>query len=131
MKWLLDTNVLIHAQRGHPENVRARLMQLSPYDIAISAITIAELWYGAARTPDPLKKKTLWRRFVEPFLILPFDAAAAELHGELRHSLRQHPIGERDLIIACTALSNDLTLASANTTEFERVPGLRLENWTG
>jgi tRNA(fMet)-specific endonuclease VapC len=51
--WLLDTNVLIHAVRGRPPGVRAHLQQQSPDDVAVSSITIAELWYGAERVAAP------------------------------------------------------------------------------
>src|SRR5207237_10452349 len=130
MTWLLDTNALIQAQRGYPESVFARLSRVSPDDVATSSISIAELWYGAAKHAEPERKQKRWRRFLEPFTVLPFDRAASELHGELRHTLRRQPIGERDLLIACIALDHDLTLVSANLREFSRVPNLRVEDWS-
>ncbi len=130
MRWLLDTNVLIQAHRGDPAVVRGRLARISPEDMAVSAITVAELWYGAAKTPDPERKRSMWRRFLESFTVLPFDRASGELHGDLRYALRRQPIGERDLLIACTALSNRLTLVTANMAELGRVPGLRVEDWS-
>jgi tRNA(fMet)-specific endonuclease VapC len=128
--WLLDTNVLIHAQRGHPAHVTAQLSHISPDEVAISSVTVAELWYGAAKSPDPERKKKAWLRVLAAFAVLPFDRASAELHGELRHALRKHQIGERDLLIACIALANDLTLVSTNVGEFGRVPGLHVEDWS-
>jgi len=127
--WLLDTNVLIHAQRGRPEAVRRRLQAASPDDVAISTITVAELWYGIARSDDPDAKRENWSRFLAPFDVLSFDRAAAELHGGLRFALRHHPIGERDLLIAAVALANDLAVVTANIGEFRRVPGLHVEDW--
>jgi tRNA(fMet)-specific endonuclease VapC len=127
--WLLDTNVLIHAQRGRPEPVRRRLRTISPESAVISTVSIAELWYGIARSDDPDRKRELWSRFLTPFDVLAFDRAAAELHGGLRFALGRHPIGERDLLIAAIALANDLTVVTANTREFRRVPGLRVEDW--
>lgn len=129
MTWLLDTNVLIHAQRGRPETVRRRLRAVSPDDVVISTVTVAELWYGIARSADPDRKRELWSRFLTPFDVLAFDRAAAEAHGGLRFALRHHPIGERDLLIAAIALANDLTVVTGNTREFRRVPGLRVEDW--
>jgi tRNA(fMet)-specific endonuclease VapC len=128
--WLLDTNVLIHAQRGHPASVLARLVEASPDDVATSSVSIAELWYGAAKSTEPGRKQKLWRRFLEPISVLPFDREAGELHGELRQALRRQPIGERDLLIACIALTHDLTLVTANTREFIHVPDLRVEDWS-
>lgn len=127
---LLDTNVLIHAQRGRPETVRRRLREASPGDLAICSVTVAELWYGAARSTDPDRKRTLWSRFLAPYEVLPFDRAAAELHGELRFALRHYPIGERDLLIAAIARTNERTLVTDNLSEFRRVPGLRVESWS-
>jgi len=130
LTWLLDTNVLIHAQRGRPAAVSKRLVSLSPDDLVISAVTVAELWYGIAKNADPERKRTLWNRFLEPFTIVPFDRAAAEEHGRVRHLLRYKPIGERDLFIAAIALANSFTLVTSNLAEFSRVPDLVVENWT-
>ncbi|HSW31652.1 MAG TPA: type II toxin-antitoxin system VapC family toxin [Longimicrobiales bacterium] len=129
MIWLLDTNVLIHAQRGRPEAVRRRLRAVSPDDVVISTITVAELWYGIARSDDPDRKRESWARFLAAFDVRAFDRAAAELHGGLRFALRHQPIGERDLLIAAIALANDLAVVTANTGEFRRVPGLHVEDW--
>lgn len=129
MTWLLDTNVLIHAQRGRPESVRRRLREVAPQAVVISAVTVAELWYGIQRSGDPERKRESWSRFLAPFDVLAFDRPAAELHGGLRFELRHQPIGERDLLIAATALANDLTVVTGNTREFRRVPGLRVEDW--
>ncbi|MBI4408580.1 MAG: type II toxin-antitoxin system VapC family toxin [Gemmatimonadetes bacterium] len=130
MTWLLDTNVLIDAARGWPAPVRRRLSTVSPDDVAISAVSAAELWYGALKAQDPKEKRALWTRVLEPYTVLPFDRAAAERHAELRHGLKQRPIGERDLFIAAIAAANDLTLVTRNTAEFSRVPGLAVEDWS-
>jgi tRNA(fMet)-specific endonuclease VapC len=70
--------------------------------------------------------------FLAPFHLLPFDARAAERYVEARCALEAagRPIGERDLIIAATALSHGLTIVSSNTREFGRVPGLSVEDWS-
>lgn len=130
MTWLLDTNVLIHAQRGRPSAVRVRLQSRSPEDMAISAISIAELWYGAAKHADPAGKRELWKRYLEPYATHTFDRSAAEIHGDLRFRLRHNPIGDRDLLIAAIALANGLVLVTNNTREFNRVSELRVEDWT-
>jgi tRNA(fMet)-specific endonuclease VapC len=130
MKWLLDTNVLIHAARGKPAAVRRRLRETSPDDICISAVTVAELLYGAERSPDPAARRSAWREYFAPYAILPFDQAAAERHARLRFAMRHEPIGERDLIIAATALSYGLVVVTANRREFARVPELEVEDWS-
>jgi tRNA(fMet)-specific endonuclease VapC len=128
--WLLDTNVLIHAVRGRPAGVRARLQQQSPDDVAVSSITVAELWYGAEKSSSPTRKREAWTAVIEPFQVIAFDRDAAEHHARIRHQLRHRPIGERDLLIAAIALAHDLTLVTHNANEFSRVPRLRVEDWT-
>ncbi len=130
MRWLLDTNVLIHAQRGTPPAVRRRLQEQSPDDLALSAVTIAELWYGALRSADPDLKRRLWSRAVAPYEVLPFGRETAETHAELRFELRHAPIGERDLLIAATAVAHGLIVVTGNTAEFSRIRALEVEDWT-
>jgi tRNA(fMet)-specific endonuclease VapC len=127
--WLLDTNVLIHAVRGRPPGVRAHLQRQGPDDIAVSSITVAELWYGAEKSVSPARKREAWRTVIAPFLVIPFDRDAAEQHARIRYLLRHKPIGERDLLIASIALAHDLTLVTHNAAEFSRVPRLRVEDW--
>jgi tRNA(fMet)-specific endonuclease VapC len=131
MTWLLDTNVLIHAQRGRPQAVRLHLRSRSPEDIATSAISIADLWYGAAKHADPASKRELLKQYLEPDAVHTFDKSAAEIHGDLRYHLRHDPIGHRDSSIAAIALGNDLTLVPNNTREFERVPELNDSSMQG
>ena len=130
MIWLLDTNVLIHAVRGRPPRVRERLQQQSPDDVAVSSVTVAELWYGAEKSADPERKREAWATVLAPFQVVGFDRGAAEHHARIRYLLRRRPIGERDLLIASIALASDLTLVTHNAAEFSRVPKLRLEDWT-
>lgn len=129
MIWLLDTNVLIHAVRGRPPGVRERLRQESPDDVAVSSVTVAELWYGAEKSVDPDRKREAWTTVLAPFQVVAFDRGAAEHHARIRYLLRRRPIGERDLLIASIALASDLTLVTHNATEFSRVPELRIEDW--
>jgi tRNA(fMet)-specific endonuclease VapC len=129
--WLLDTNVLIHAVRGRPPAVRAQLQRQSPDDVAVSSITVAELWYGAEKSVSPARRREAWKAVLEPFQIIAFDRDAAEHHARIRYLLRHRPIGERDLLIASIALAHDLTLITHNAAEFSRVPRLRVEDWAG
>jgi len=127
--WLLDTNVLIHAVRGRPPGVRAQLQRQSPEDVAVSSITVAELWYGAEKSLSPARKRDAWRAVMAPFQVIAFDRDAAEHHARIRYLLRHKPIGERDLLIASIAMAHDLTLVTHNAAEFARVPRLRVEDW--
>jgi len=129
VKYLLDTNAVIHAIRGRPETVRSRLSAEGPDRVAVSAVTVAELWYGAEKS-ERTGRHELFEAFLEPYEVLPFDSAAGREHGRLRHRLRHTPIGERDLFIAAIARVAGLTVVTANTGEFSHVPGLALEDWT-
>lgn len=130
MKRLLDTDVVIDAIRGRRTEIRERLQALSPDELAISAITIAELWYGAEGSAEPERTRALFQEFITPFDVLPLDRHAAEHHGRLRHRLRRKPIGERDLLIAAIAVANGLIVATGSVREFGRVPDLVIEEWS-
>jgi len=126
--WLLDTSVIVAVLRHH-QGPRRRLAAVSPDDVRIPSVAVAELAYGAERSADPERAGVVWRAFVEPFAIVPFDGAAAEAHGRLRFALRAQPIGERDLLIAAAAVAHGLTVVTHNAREFRRVPGLAVEEW--
>jgi tRNA(fMet)-specific endonuclease VapC len=126
--WLLDTSVIVAALRRQPAVLR-RLAAASPDAIGIPSVAIAELAYGAERSADPTRAGVVWRAFVEPFEVVAFDRPAAESHGRLRFAMPSQPIGERDLLIAATALAHDLTVVTHHVREFRRVPGLAVEEW--
>jgi tRNA(fMet)-specific endonuclease VapC len=128
--WLVDTNTLIHAVRGRPAQVREELRRRPPSAIAVSAITIAELWYGAEKHSNASAKRAAWASALEPYEVLSFDRAAAEHHARLRYALRHAPIGERDLFIAAIAIARRLIVVTQNTGEFGRVPDLVIQDWT-
>lgn len=125
---LLDTDVIVDVLRRHPA-VSRRLAEASPDDFGIPSVSIAELTYGAERSSNPARAHALWRAFVAPYPIVPFDREAAEHHGRLRFALRHEPIGERDLLIAAIAVAKGLTVATRNVREFGRVPGLQVQEW--
>lgn len=131
MTFLLDTSVCVAALRAH-EPVLQRLAEVGPGAVAVSAMTVAELWYGVLKSRRPESTGPDVRRFLAPVSVLPFDEAAALRHASARRELDAagRPIGERDLVIAATALAQGLTVVTHNRREFERVPGLRVEDWT-
>jgi tRNA(fMet)-specific endonuclease VapC len=130
MEWLLDTNILIFAARNRPQAVRRRFQRMSPDDLAVSTISIAELWYGAEKCDDPPRRRDAWSKFLEPYPVLPFDREAALEHARLRYVLRHRPIGERNLLVAAIASANGLGVVTNNVSEFARVPGLKVEDWS-
>lgn len=128
MKYLLDSNAVIALLKGH-KTFLARLKRRRPGDFAIPAIVAHELYYGAykgARVADNLA-------LIEglQFPILEFDREDARAAGKLRAGLAKGgtPIGPFDVLIAGQATARGLTLVTHNTREFDRVSGLRVEDW--
>lgn len=131
MKCMLDTNIIAYAKNNRPESVLKRLMQYRPEDICISSITLAELEYGVYNSAKPEQNQLALMTFLAGIIVVPFDSDAAREYGIIRAGLKQKGtlIGANDLLIAAHAKSLDLTLVTNNTREFERVEGLKLENW--
>ena len=131
MTYLLDTNICVYALKKRPPGVLRRLRELGPEAVALSVVTVLELRHSAEYATDPDRDHARLDDFLAPLRILPFDREAAELGGRLRARLYREGrrIGELDLLIAAQALASRLVLVSNNLREFERVPGLRTENW--
>ncbi len=130
MRYILDTNAASEALRKPNGRIARKLHRLRPGQVCISAIVACELRYGLSKKPsEKLRNK------IEPFLqaitVLDFPAAAATTYGILRADLqsRGQPISGNDMLIAAHAIHAKLILVTDNVMEFERVPGLKLENW--
>ncbi|MHB1768010.1 MAG: type II toxin-antitoxin system VapC family toxin [Phycisphaerae bacterium] len=130
MKYILDTDICIFALKQRMGVLR-RLLQESPDDVAVSAMTQAELRFGAMKSNQAEKTMAQVDAFLEPLTVLPFDSEAAFKHAEFRYALRSNPIGERDLVIAAVAGANRLTLVTHNARGFARITALNLEDWAG
>ena len=129
MKFLLDTDTCIYILKGRPEFV-TKLKAHTPNEFAVSAMTKAELFFGAlSRYKDAAKRIRDLEAFLEPFAILPFDTDAAGHHATHRVALKSSPIGERDLVIASTALAHRLTVVTHNQREFCRLVKLKTVDW--
>jgi len=132
MGFLIDTSVLIAAERGRC-SLADLVRDLAGESLALAAITASELLHGVHRAIDPnvAEKRS---RFVEYILdlfpVLPFDLETARVHAELWVALQRggQVIGAHDLIIAATARAADYGLITANSAEFQRVPGLTVIN---
>jgi tRNA(fMet)-specific endonuclease VapC len=127
---MLDTNICIYVINSRPAMVLARFRQERLGNIVISSITAAELAFGVAKSGSARNRQAL-EMFLATLEILPFDESAIWHYGDLRTDLerRGQPIGTLDTMIAAHALTSNTILVTNNTREFERVPGLRLENW--
>ena len=128
VRYVLDTDAVVDVLRGR-HRVASRLRDIAPEDVAISSMTLAELLYGALCAGDPARSELAVRRFVEVVRVLAFGRAAAAIHGRIRHGTRQKTIGPNDLVIAATALAAGAAVVTANRREFDRVPGLLVEDW--
>ncbi len=129
-KFLLDTDSVSYALRGHG-NVGERLRSHRPSEICISAITAAELRFGAERKASK-RLHALIDAFIEAVEVAAFDHAAALEFGRLGNILAERgtPIGEFDVLIAAHAVALRCVLVSNNVRHFSKVPGLIVENWT-
>jgi len=128
---MLDTNTCIYIIKQKPFKVFNTFSSLKTGDICISTITLAELAYGVEKSMLVEINKIALAGFTAPLEILHFDEKAAFIYGKLRADLEKQGkiIGAYDLMIAAHAFSEKLTLVTNNTREFERIPGLKLENW--
>ena len=94
-------------------------------------LTVAELWFGAAKSSRPQSTRASVDAFLKPFEVLPFASEAAEEYAAIRLQLEKtgQPIGERDLLIAAIAKARRLTVLTHNVREFSRVADLKVEDW--
>lgn len=126
---MLDTDSVSFALRGQGD-VAARILARRPSEICISALTLAELRYGAARR-NSRKLSELIDVFISNIAVMPFDDLCAAHFGVVASDLadRGSPIGEFDALIAAHAVALELTLVTNNVKHFTRVAGLNVENW--
>jgi tRNA(fMet)-specific endonuclease VapC len=132
VRYLLDTNMCIYAMKHHPGVLR-HMQQVRQDGLCVSAIVAAELSFGVARSAPErqAKNRAALQRFLAAIPVEPWPTEAIWIYGQDRQALKQAgtPIGELDLLIAAHAKAQDLILVTNNTREFERIDGLRLENW--
>ncbi len=129
-RYLLDTNILIYTVKNRPKQVRERFEQ-NEGSLAVSAVSLGELVFGAERSEKPQENLRVIEALIARLELLAFDEAAAYHFGQIRAELfrKGQPIGPFDTMIAAHARSCGLVLVSNNSKEFERVSGLRVENW--
>ena len=132
LKYLLDTNIVIYVIKQRPVEA-LEIFNRHQGRMAISSITLAELVHGAEKSSDVSRNMAVVEDFVSRLAVLAYDDKAAWQYGNIRATLEKvgQPIGVNDLHIAAHARSNGLTLVTNNLREFEKVPGLLLENWVG
>ena len=130
-KYMLDTNVLVMLLRKRSDNITDKIRTFGSGRLFMSAITFAELEYGASHSRDPLRGRTALLRLCTSIPVLSFGMEAAVEYGMIREELTRQSmlIGPNDLLIAAHARSLGMTLVTHNLREFERVEGLSLADW--
>ena len=129
--YLLDTNICIYFLKNKYPALTERLLSCHPSELMISAVTVFELEYGAAKSNWGDKTRNKLAMFLAPFTILPFTADDAIAAGKIRCHLEKCgiPIGPYDVQIAAQAFSRNMTVITHNVSEFSRVPSLKVEDW--
>lgn len=127
---MLDTNIAIYVIKQKPVTALEKFNQHAN-QLCVSNITVAELIHGAEKSQNSQQAFAVVEDFLSRLSILDYDYAAAGHYGDIRANLERKgtPIGVNDLHIAGHARSAGLILVSNNLREFERVEGLRLDNW--
>ena len=131
LKYLLDTNIVIYTMKNRPQRVKRRF-ERHHGRMGISTITLGELVFGAEHSQEVERNLADIEALVARLEVLPFDAKAAYHFGQIRAALYRtgQPIGPYDMMIAGHARALGLILVTNNVKEFERVPGLLLEDWS-
>jgi tRNA(fMet)-specific endonuclease VapC len=127
MPYLLDSDFAIRAMSSHPEAVTS-LRRLAPRHLAISVVTMAEIFEGAFNSPNPSARLGIYRRFLAPFRLITLNEPIVELFAELRSSLRRRGeiIPDFDFLVAATALNYDLTVLTFDQRHYRRIPDLKI-----
>lgn len=130
LRYLLDTNIISDLVRRPAGMAATRIAEVGEDSICTSIVVAAELRYGAVKS-DSKQLSERVALLLSALEVLPLEPPADQHYAEVRHHLARQgiPIGPNDLLIAAHALAADLTLVTANTREFERVPSLRVDNW--
>ena len=130
MKYVLDTNTLIYYFKGIG-NIANQLLATPPNDIGIPTIVLYELEVGIAKSVHPRKRKAQLQEFISLVNIIPFSYAEAKCAADISVKLEKKGslIGPYDILIAASAMANNNILVTHNQREFQRIRGLKLEDW--
>ena len=130
MSYLIDTDILIYLIHGN-RSIDTRIQETQPITKAISIITFGELLYGAKKSTQKEKNLAIIYRLSEVFPIIQVNRSTIEAFSEIKTALdkRGEKIEDFDVLIAATALSMNYILVTNNTKHFQRIDGLKIENW--
>jgi len=130
MKYVLDTNTLIYFFKGLGD-VSKHMLAQSPSELAIPTVVLFELEVGIAKSTSPRKRKSQLQEITALVNVLPFGTAESKSTAQIRVKLEKQglPIGPYDVLIAATALANNMILVTHNQKEFGRIESLKIEDW--
>lgn len=128
-KYLLDTNICVYFLKGQ-FNLDTEIEKAGAENCYISEVTIAEFKFGAENSENKEKNRKTVGEFVSKFTIIPIFTSL-DIYAKEKARLRKKglPLDDFDLLIGATAITNDLTLVSRNISDFERLEGIKIENW--
>jgi tRNA(fMet)-specific endonuclease VapC len=131
MKYLVDTNILIYLMNSKSLKLQNKFTSQSIEEFCVSSITVAELIYGAKKSKKIEKNLNAAIKILSAFQIIDFTSMDAFEYGDIRADLelQGNIIGANDLLIAAQARRLKLVVLTANTKEYGRVKGLKIENW--
>jgi len=129
--YLLDTDILIYSLKGD-EAVQQNLRNHLNDPLQISSVTLMELYYGAYKSQKMESNLAKVRKIENSLEIIPVSRETAEIFGMLKakFEVTGMPLDDFDLILAATALSHNLILVTNNECHFQRIDGLKIENWS-
>lgn len=130
-QYLLDTDICVYAMKALPA-VQARLAGARSATIAISVVTESELRTGVEKSRSPVRNRRALETFLKSVRTLPFESADAIVYAQVRAHLEKAgtPIGALDTLIGAHAVARGRVLVTNNESEFKRIRGLKIENWT-
>lgn len=130
LEWMLDTNICIYVLRHRSADLAERFARAQGR-ICVSSIVLSELYFGAQKSRWQERSVALLDEFVAQLAVIDYAAEAARHYAEIRLALEQRGslAGPNDMLIAAHARSLGLTLVTNNRREFDRMPGLKVENW--
>ena len=131
MRFLLDTNICIYMIKNNPPEIHEHFQSITPGDVYISSVTVAELQYGVEKSVAKGQNASALEAFLLPLEIASFDLDSAVVYGKIRAALERQgtPVGGMDMLIAAQAIAHGFTLVTHNLKEFQRIPNLKCETW--
>jgi tRNA(fMet)-specific endonuclease VapC len=131
VRYLIDTNICVYIIKNKYEKSSQWILNAGIENVFISSITVAELEFGIAKSSKFEDNQKALYKFLSGFEIVDFDMTAAKAYGHIRADLQKQgtPIGNMDMLIGAIAMAKDMTVVTNNVREFQRIRGLRIENW--